>query len=130
SALFGPAIARAYEIETKLANYPRIVIDPALIAEFFGSGILKSYQHSHTYEWSEYLQPFLRRDESGVWSLDYLPGYIHAVGEPYPVLDFFNMHKALVEFNLESLLKKDRPYPDSVTDKVLWLLRYHNGTMN
>src|SRR2546430_1381393 len=27
-------------------------------------------------------------------------------------------------------VKKDRPYPDSVTDKVLWLLRYHNGTMN
>jgi hypothetical protein len=130
SALFGPAIARAYEIETELANYPRIVIDPVLIAEYFDSKILKSYQHSHTYEWTEYLQNFLRRDESGVWYLDYLPGYIGAVGEPGPVLDFFNAHKALVESNLAELLKKDRPYPDRVTDKWLWLLRYHNSTMN
>ncbi len=130
SALFGPAIARAYEIETKLANYPRIVVDPKLIAEYFGSETLKSYQHSHTYEWSEYLRLFLRRDESGVWFLDYLRGCIAAVGEPYPVLEFFNTHKALVESNLAELLKKDRAYPDSVTDKVLWLLRYHNDAMH
>jgi hypothetical protein len=74
--------------------------------------------------------PFLRRDESGVWFIDYLLGYIDAVGEPYPVLDFFNAHKALVESNLTELLKKPKPYPDSITDKILWLLRYHNGTMH
>ncbi len=129
SALFGPAIARAYEIETKLANYPRIVIDPAVIEGFFLSKVLKSYHHSHNYEWSKHIKPLLRRDESGVWFLDYLGGFIDAVGEQDPVLGFFERHKDLVEMKLAEM-KKERPYPDSITDKVLWLLRYHNATIN
>lgn len=130
SALFGPAIAKSYEIETKLANYPRIVIDPVLIAEFLSSKFLKATQHTHEYEWSRYLSHYLRRDESGVWFLDYLPAHMDAIGENYPVIDFFQKHKGIVELNIADLLKKQRPYPDSITEKILWLLRYHNATMN
>ncbi len=101
-----------------------------MIAEFFSSKYLKASHHTHKYEWSEYLSHYLWRDESGVWFLNYLPAHMDAIGENSPVLNFFQKHKAVVESSIEDLIKKPRPYPDAITDKILWLLRHRNGTMN
>jgi hypothetical protein len=45
-AVFGPGLNRAYYLESKIAMYPRIVLDPLCIAEFGELGSLCETEHS------------------------------------------------------------------------------------
>jgi len=131
SALFGPAIAKAYELESKYARYPRVVVDPHLIEQFWHSDLLKNVIHDHKFEWNEYLSTLLRQDDNGVWFIDYLRGISgNFDDEPEGTVSFYLKHKQLVEERLKEWVASNKAGPDSISEKLLWLLQYHNSVMN
>ncbi len=62
---FGPALNRAYELESKIANFPRVVIDPSL------ERIVKRQAKNVPKHWT-----FVRQDTDDCWYPEYL--MVHA----------------------------------------------------
>ncbi len=131
SVLFGPAVATAYELESKHARFPRVVVDFQLIDQFWRTETLKNVIHSHQMEWEDYLSNLLRRDDAGVWYVDYLRGIIGNFDyEPDGTGLFYLDHKKLIEEKINAWLEKKQTTIDSVGEKVAWLIQYHNSTMS
>ncbi len=124
--VFGPGIVTAYKLESELAIYPRIIIDPATLAFDTPEKIrlLKSAQHDIELE-REYLGSLLRRDSDGVWFIDYLRASQSEFDGGAPAyIDFILDHKNLVENGLKQFKNLNR-----VVGKYLWLANYHNTTV-
>lgn len=68
--VFGPAMVRAYEIESKEALYPRIAIDENVIEHFNNNPDLRSSQNSFEFE-NEYVSKQLARGDDGLLYVDY-----------------------------------------------------------
>jgi hypothetical protein len=68
---YGPAFVRAYDLESKLANYPRIVLDPSLIKALRDDKRIRSAQHSPDEEIA-YIRSLIRQGDDGLWFVDYL----------------------------------------------------------
>jgi hypothetical protein len=64
---FGPAFIEAYDLETKCAFYPRIVITEDVIE----TGLTKN-PHNHPAAEKEYVYSFLRKDSDGLYYVDFL----------------------------------------------------------
>lgn len=66
--LVGPAMVKAYELESKIAKNPRVVIDPKLV-----SIARKAHadQHDPEHE-ARYVRAFMTRDEDGQYYFDYV----------------------------------------------------------
>lgn len=76
--LYGPALAKAYELENRVAQYPRIVLGDTLI-EYLVLGSKKSTSDplvdSFWKQVSETCLTYVAEDTDGCWILDYLgPG--------------------------------------------------------
>lgn len=108
--VFGTGLIRAYELESTVAIYPRIVIDTCLKP----SPILVG--------WAQ--------DEDGIWYVDYLT-LGHALlcdhrGEEPPIphetfLSYMDSHRNAICSALEKYKTNDRVY-----SKYGWLASYHN----
>ena len=130
SVLFGPAVARAYELESKYAKYPRIIIDPVLIEQYWQTKLLKSVIHNHCFEWEEYLSKRIRRDEHGIWFVDYIRGITGEFDdEPEGTGMFYWKHRNFVTDKIAAWIRLKKEGPDSVSEKLHWLLQYHNSSM-
>jgi hypothetical protein len=64
SIAFGPAFNAAYHLESRVAKYPRVIIDPSLDSDV---KLLNWMKPKH---W-----PFVVRDEEGYFSTDFLTSY-------------------------------------------------------
>jgi len=130
AVLFGPAVAKAYELESKQARYPRVVVDPHLIEQFWQSELLKNVIHDHHTEWDEYLSHLLCQDDNGVWFVDYLRGINGNFDEePEGTATFYLKHKRFIEQRLQQWVALKKPGPDSISEKLIWLLQYHNSML-
>lgn len=67
SISFGPAFLRAFELESKVAKTPRIIIDPNLL-EFTGDDIKDVLLHS-------LIKSTLKKDVDGHYFINFLGGY-------------------------------------------------------
>lgn len=65
--LFGPALVEAYLLESKAANYPRIILDRSIIDL---AGQAKSEHHSSDDE-IEFVESLLEKDLDGMYFIDY-----------------------------------------------------------
>ncbi len=66
--LFGPAMVKAYELESKTAKYPRVIVDEEVFEVARQS---RSKLHDPDEE-EGYVKAFLRTDEDGLHYLDYV----------------------------------------------------------
>lgn len=129
--VFGPAISRAYELESSHALHPRVIVDPYLIDEYWANNHLKLDIHNTAQEWDDYLSKLLRQDESGVWYIDYLEGISGNFNdEPEGSACFYLHHKELIEGKLNEWISSNRTGPDGVSSKLIWLANYHNSFMD
>jgi hypothetical protein len=97
--IFGPAVIRAYEIESKEAKYPRIVVDPSVLDEVeINNGLWVHDKESEL----EAVNGFLRTDdEDGLRYVDYLRVIRDELDDPSDYEDFLRAHGALVSEKLK-----------------------------
>ncbi len=115
--VFEPALVRAYELEKKLAIYPRIVIDRELSSEATGA-------------FKNMFENLIRRGEDGIFFLDYLCGILTVEIAP-PVTSevrhrIVRGHREIIDRALrEPAIRND----ESLKRKYAWLALYHNAAM-
>jgi hypothetical protein len=118
--VFGPGLIQAYELESKYALYPRIIIDPSLIQEYKTNRLLKAERHSVEEE-LKYLEQLIRQGDDGMWFLDYVAALDGEFDEykMYPI--FLERHRQII---LSSAKKHSKL--NAVLSKFVWMANYHN----
>jgi hypothetical protein len=118
--VFGPAVIDAYEIESKLCNYPRVVIDPKVLLDYENTQVLR-YGDNSAEDDLKFVKSLIRQDSDGLWFVDYLKGMLGNFDDPEYYLTFLKKHKELI-LNKASENKK----LNGIALKYNWLARYHN----
>jgi hypothetical protein len=118
--VFGPALVAAYELESKFALYPRIVVDPTLLAEFRKNVLLKARDHDLGEE-EQHVRQLLRRGDDGMWFVDYLRAVESELDDIDMYPHFLRAHRQLVL----SGAKRFSGLTGAIS-KYLWLASYHN----
>ncbi len=106
--VFGPAMVRAYDIESSEAIYPRIVIDDAAYRHFLADSRLRNENHDQEEE-AAYVDGLLRIGEDGTRFIDYLgasEGEFDTLGN---YLAFMEKHADLIRRNLGTAHKPCGP---------------------
>ena len=117
--LFGDGLIQAYDLESKGACNPRILVDgPVLTA--LHSGNARS-RHS-VLEERTYIDDLIAEDEDGKHFVDYLRAYKTELDEPaYDYPAFLGHHKNAIQTGHATAEGNRR-----VQKKFEWLARYHN----
>jgi hypothetical protein len=115
--VFGPALVRAYELEKKLAIYPRIVIDQELSSKATGA-------------FKNMFENLIRHGEDGTFFLDYLCGILTVDLAPPMTsearLRIVRGHREIIDRALrEPAIRND----ESLKRKYAWLALYHNAAV-
>lgn len=113
--IFGPAMIRAYDIESKNAISPRILIDP-MVLESAGVGDLVNSKKIAGFMGNVLSNPL----NDGV-IIDYLLIALDELDEDADVLELLRRHKELIEYGLTAAVENSR-----IRAKYEWMLRYHN----
>lgn len=116
--IFGPGLIKAYNMESNISRYPRIIIDPDVLMAHIKTPFLKSHSHSHAQD-REYILGLISQDFDGLWYIDYLKYYFNEVEYPIELLVH---HKKLIENNIS---KYDELCSEYV--KYAWMVNYHNN---
>lgn len=136
SVVFGPAMIDAYELESRYALYPRILISDAIaewilslhmpepweIPEFPRGNMEQDLEHT------SYCMEVLRRDDDGLYYLDYLSARATSKGEWWindnsdPSLQLL----PIASFLTDELAREKNP---RIREKLVWMARYFNATI-
>jgi hypothetical protein len=119
--VFGPAFVRAYEIESREAIYPRVVLDLPAYEGVRHDERLRSQGHEADDEFG-YLDDLLSSDEDDWLFLDYLRA---GEAEFDDVADYFHLlatHERLIRNGLADAGDDER-----VHAKYAWMRSYHNA---
>lgn len=122
SPIFGPAMVRAYEIESQEAVFPRIVVDDEAIREHRLNPQLRSEHNTLEYE-IEAIEDLLATGEDGIRYIDYLRASTSEFDHLGGYLDFLNRHASLIR-NAQA-----RQMDLRTARKYEWLRRYHNNVI-
>lgn len=117
--IFGPALVEAYELESKFAIYPRVILSHELIQQFFENPELRSDGETLEFE-ARAVGGFLRRDHDGFQFIDYtrFGAVITDEAEDYQIY-----LQALRDFVIEAANNAKTP---SIKMKYLWLIQKLN----
>ena len=123
--VFGPAVIRAYELERDVVIFPRIIVDPVVVAELVSSPNLRGFQHTVNQERYHFTR-LMRLSEDGVWFIDYLRAVENELDDPtLEYVPFLRHHRDMILRGLAGSSSLTR-----VTHKYLWLAHYHNGVVS
>ena len=107
SILFGPALIEAYELESKIALYPRIILSKSAV-----SLLEKSFK-------DEIIKQQMCQSQDGVW---YIHLFHNSIKDVYD--DWQKKFKPIIELALKENI--DNP---SIYKKVSWFAKYFNNTI-
>jgi hypothetical protein len=116
--VFGPGLIRAYELESKVALYPRVIVDPVVFEKLKTLPSLSAHSYD---EEIGYLRQVLSKDNDGIWYIDYLRAFEAEADSPSKYVALLGSHRDLITKGLENI-----PHLDSVASKYGWLVNYHN----
>ena len=119
--IFGPGLVRAYELESREAVFPRLVVDDKLLEEFKNNPKLTQYGADD--DAAKELYSLLRTGDDGMVFLDYVQAAHMYCGDFVGYLRFLEGHAQLIKAKLEN--SKD----GRVRRKLIWLKRYHNDVV-
>lgn len=122
--IFGPAMVTAYELESKLAIYPRIVIDPRILNEVRKDATLRREGYSGADEIKD-IRKLVARGDNGLWYINYLASICMQLDDPKKLPDLIHAHKQLITSRYS-----DNGHAKGYLDKILWLAVYHNKTIS
>lgn len=111
--IVGPAMVRAHEMESNLARYPRVILDPAVIAL-----ARRRRNEDHTPDDEEgYVRSFIAEDDDGQPFIDYI-SWNAVVAVAGGDDDLYPDYLATLGGLLQTGLRHEDP---RVVDKYLWL---------
>ncbi len=120
SRVFGPSLIDAYEIESKQAIYPRILISSEL-SVYIKNENLVSFPTRAAFKDELLLQQLTYKDEDGLLFIDYgWAGQYDGYNEIFYSHFLQNQHDVIIK----NIRKCD--LPDEVRTKYIWLMKYHN----
>lgn len=120
--VFGPALVRAYDLQTDLAHYPRIVVDSEITQRLSDS----PDEAPSVFSWHTYF----RRDFDGVWFVDFLR-YFVAFSTPnikFERKGYRSTFERIRAFLTKELLS-DEGSISTRRAKYLWLAEYFNSVV-
>lgn len=115
--VFGPGFIRAYELETRFAGSPRIVIDTALIPELRKQRTTANPDYQHDIQ---LVRQWMTQGDDGLWFVDYLRN-ARAAGAPDYHLPMMKRHRTMIIEQARGL-----DLSSALVPKFLWLAQYHN----
>jgi hypothetical protein len=118
---FGPAFARAYEIESKEAVFPRIVLDLPAYETVRHDERLRSEEHEADDEFG-YLYDLLSLDDDGWLFLDYLRAGEAEFDGVIDYFEFLSINERVTRDGFAQAGDDDR-----IREKYRWMRRYHNA---
>jgi hypothetical protein len=119
NVIFGPALVRSYELESRAAKYPRIIVDKDIISKA---------SPAKDALWADHLA----QDDDGQYFIDYLNNCAYC----WLIKEYRNYqprevrmenHKKVVEAKLKEY--KTNPSDAGIGEKLKWLAKYHNSTV-
>jgi hypothetical protein len=118
--VFGPGLIQAYELESKYALYPRIIIDPRLIYEHKTGKLLKA-KWNRVEDELEIMEKLLRQGDDGMWFIN----YVEALEDE---LDEHEMYRIFLRRHREVILAGAQKHSqlNSILSKFVWMANYHN----
>lgn len=119
--VFGPALISAYDLESKFAQFSRIVIDPMLLDAYMNEPHLRAVHHSLRADKS-YIRDLICQGDDGVWFIDYARAMRTEMDDPEQYPRFLSKQKALAIDGLRASSSFD-----SKLSKFFWLAKYHNS---
>ena len=120
TAVFGPAFIEAYDLESKLALYPRIIISPTAVSALEEHSSMRMKGHSIDDEKS-IVREILRKGSDGIWFVDYLRAFESELDTPETYYEMLVKHRdSIKEYGANPKLAP------SVLGKYAWLASYHN----
>ncbi|MBL1146193.1 MAG: hypothetical protein D8M28_00665 [Proteobacteria bacterium] len=113
--LFGPGIVNAYETEAKIAIYPRIIIDEAVMH------VALNYAEHHPAQEANYIGKLVFKDIDGKYCVDYLgQGVQQEFDDPeFDYLPYLSKVKKIIISNGQHPDKK-------IAEKYAWLSSKYN----
>ena len=118
--VFGPGFIEAYDIESKYARYPRIIVSQKALKELEDTDRPLSECSDRSYD-KEYVRQNLRQADDGFWFVDYLTSIATELDPPEAYVSFLIKHK---KFIISAELPETELQPEVVNYK--WLANYHN----
>ena len=118
--IFGPAVVRAFEIESQAAIFPRVVIDEYAIEQHRTDPRLRAEDNPLEYE-LEVVGKFLKTGEDGTRFIDYLRAGRGEFKELSSYLAFLERHAGLIREG------RAQVSDTRISRKYEWLAHYHDG---
>ena len=121
--LFGPAIVAAYELESTVAIYPRVIVDPIMWAHYKTNPLLRKRDHDYDTD-KEYVEKTVTRGDDGVWFVDYMTTMAGEVDDANEFSSLLVEHKKMILAGTcgDTLNRQNAKYS--------WLAKYHNQVVN
>jgi hypothetical protein len=118
--LFGPALVEAYLLESKAANYPRIILDRSVI-DLAG----QAKQDNHTKEEEmEYVESLLEKDLDGMYYIDYFAKAQEELDDPQ--YDFPEYIQKLGEKIRQGMNSSKHSSKADIRVKYIWMKEKYN----
>lgn len=122
SVVFGKGLIRAYEIESKVANSPRIVVDPGAISQFRER---EDIAVTRMRKDISVMKRLIRQGDDGLWYVDYIRTALDQISSDTAAKTYLKKHrKHIVEVAMP--LESD----SDLLPKFMWLARYYNSSCN
>lgn len=109
--VWGSGLLRAYKLESTVAFFPRIVIDPTIAEKFAFFSTQQTAKHRYM------LEEYIRKDADGLYSVEFLNKYLELIENP--IEQFFDKQLDMVQEQLKKYKNKTNVY-----QKWLWAYNY------
>jgi hypothetical protein len=121
--VFGKGFNKAYHLESELANFPRIVLDPTVFKTLRELPTLWADHHDIEDE-IFYLRSSLVQGDDGLWFIDFLPAFAREVDEPEQYPEYLENFRVFIITAANENMSNLR-----IAQKYLWLIGYFNRSI-
>ena len=115
--IFGSGLVRAYELESKHAEHPRVLVGQCVIDELYRNPRLCVHDPDAD---AGYLMAMLCEDTDGKFFVDYLRVVADELDNPEDYPEYLAKHRAFIDRQLKAFKE-----PSRVREKYEWLSQYH-----